>query len=208
MPAEVKLESERLHYQVDVTYPQIVGSKAPHIQKLNQRMKQLVTKQYQWLLHPSQENLRRYGKDWPEVTNFVDIFYDITFATDSLLSICFHGYSYSIGAAHAVQFSFVVNYDFAQRKELKLSDIFNPRSKYLPFLADYCASRLSSQASGIVTDLNPSPESFKSWNITDKGIRFNFDACTVMGCSAGSQEVEIPFDELREYLNARAPKGT
>ena len=201
VPKVVKLQSERLHYEVDVKYPRIVGSNAPHIRRLNERIEQLVTKQYQWLLNPPEADLRRYGKDWPEVLNFVDIYYDITLATDSFLSIGFYGYSYGIGAAHAVQFSFVVNYDLAQRKELKLSDLFISRSKYLEFITEYCTTKISSGSNGgIVTEL--SPRSFKSWNITPKGIRFIFDACTVLGCSSGSQEVEIPFDELRKFLKA------
>lgn len=57
VPKEVHLKSERLQYEIDVSYPQIVGSDALHIRKLNQRIKELATERYQWPLNPSKGGL-------------------------------------------------------------------------------------------------------------------------------------------------------
>ncbi len=47
-PRTVELKSESRRYRIDVTYPQIEGSKSRGIVKLNRRIKDLVTKKYQW----------------------------------------------------------------------------------------------------------------------------------------------------------------
>ena len=194
---EVRLKSERLQYEIDVTFPQIVGSKKRHIRKLNQRIEQLVTKQYQWLLHPSKEDLQYYQRNHPEVFNSFDVDYEVNLASDSVLSICFNGYVYSIGAAHGSQISFVINYDLASGKELKLAPLFKPGSKYLEFISRYCTDELSLYP-GWALELTEDPE---SWNITRNGLRFTFDHCKFFACSEGSKAVEIPFTALKEILN-------
>ena len=204
VPKHVERKSERLRYEVDVSYPQIVGSNNPYIRKLNQRIQRLVTDQYQWPLNPSKTDLRYYRAKWPGVFNSVDIDYDIRSVNDSLLSIYFEGYSYGIGAAHSVQYSYSLNYDLALRKELKLDDLFEPRSKYLEFISRYCIAELSKKPDPLFEDaLKPKAENFESWNITRDGITFNFDACKLSGCASGKQVVVIPFDDLRQLLNPR-----
>lgn len=48
----------------------------------------------------------------------------------------------------------------------------------------------------------PETETFENWNVTRDGIIFNFDACNVLSCADGEQRVEIPFDELKPWLNS------
>ena len=203
---QVRMESDRLHYQINVSYPEIVGSNDRHIQNLNRYIKRLVTQQYEWAMNPSEA--ARYDREKPpEFYNTVDLLYEVRFATDSLLSIYFGGYSYTMGAAHAAQDSFTVNYDLTLRKELELSDIFKPKSKYRDFLERYCTDELTKGPAdtSLFNDAFAHPTAaFESWNITHDGIIFNFDACRVTGCSAGQQAVEIPFTTLKPFLNSRA----
>ena len=202
---QFQLKSKRLRYKIDVVYPQIDGSDDPHIRRLNQRLEQLVRDQSDWPLRPSRTDLRYYREKWPEAFNEVYIEYEIVLATDSVLSIYFNVESYGIGAANGFQHSFVVNYDLSLGKELKLSDVFTPRSKYLEFVSRYCFDELSKQSGFMFEDaLAPHALNFESWNITRDGIRFNFDKCKIFGCADGQHAVEIPFANLKEFLNARA----
>lgn len=207
VPDEVQLKSERLRYEIDVRFPQIVGSEHLHIRKLNQHLKDLATEQHHWPLNPSKTDLQYYREKWPDVFNSVDLDYEIRLASDSLLSIYFVGYSYGIGAAHSVQYSFVINYDLVLRKQLKLSDLFKRHSKYLEFISGYCMDELSKGPEEASDDfmfkeaLAPIGENYDSWNFTRDGIRFNFDACKVFSCAEGKQEVEIPFAALKQWLN-------
>ena len=194
---EVRLKSERLQYEIDVTFPQVVGSKKRHIRRLNQRIRQLATQHYQWMLNPSKEDLQHYRKVHPEVFNSLDVDYELDLATDSVLSIHFNAYEYCIGAAHGSQFSFVINYDLASGKELKLARLFEPGSKYLEFISRYCSNALSLDPDRAI-EFTKDPE---SWNITPTGLRFTFDHCKFFACSEGSKEVEIPFATMKEILN-------
>jgi hypothetical protein len=203
---EVQLENELLHYRVSVTYPQLEGTTALPIRNFNKHIEQLASKQYQWILNPSREDLRYYKQKHPEAFNTLSLDYEVVLASDSFLSIYFKGYGYGIGAAHAVQYSFVINYDFAANRFLKLSDIFKPGAKYLKFISEYCIDQLSRGEHGNYLskdNLAPMASNFESWNLTKEGIRFNFDACRLLGCADGEQTVEIPFTALREMMSIR-----
>jgi len=202
---EIHLKSERLRYEVDVTYPQILGSEDRQTRKLNQRLKQVAIEQYQWLLTPSKEDLQYYRTGpHPEAFNSLDLDYDVVLATDSVLSIYFNGYSYGIGAAHSVQYSFVINYDLVSGKELKLARLFKRHSRYLEFISRYCNDKVSVKipAGALFAEaLAPIDANFESWNLTRDGIRFNFDACKLSGCAAGEHTVEIPYAEMKSILS-------
>lgn len=206
LPEEVRLKSQRLQYDVNVRYPQILGTNELHIQRLNRRIKELATEQYQRMLHPSKEDLLYYRQKFPEAFNELSIDYEVTLATDPVLSIYFVGYSYGIGAGTSVQYSFTINYDLVAKKELKLSELFQHRSNHLQFISRYCTDRLAAQEYGkwlFKEGLVPVASNFDSWNITRDGIRINFDECQVEGCAGGEHAVEIPFANLKSILSAR-----
>ena len=154
-------------------------------------------------LTPSKENLQYYRKGpHPEAFNSLDLHYDVVLATDSVLSIYFNAYSYGIGAAHSVQYSFVINYELVSGKELKLARLFKRESEYLEFISRYCTDKVSKEIpSGALfaEALVPIDANFESWNLTRDGIRFN--ACKLSGCAAGEHTVEIPYAEMKSILN-------
>jgi len=191
---EVHLKSERLHYDIKARYPQIDGSNAVYIKQLNRRIRQLAVDRYQWMLTPSNEDLRFY-KSAPETFNEGFLDYEIVSATESILSICFTSYDYGIGAAHTVIMSHVINYDLKAHRELKLADLFKSNSKYLKFIARYCTDDLK-----LSEPITPKAAMFESWNLTEEGIRFNFDPCVLDGCSEPPREVTIPFTALASFL--------
>ncbi len=197
---EVRLRSEQLRYDVNLRYPQILGSDEPHIRRLNQRIKEVANGKYQWLLSPQ----KNYDDRWTGVFNSFSMDYEVSLATDSLLSISFYGYSYGIGAAHATQENFAVNYDLAMQKELKLSEIFKRDLNYLEFLSIYSRSELSQKYDSRYTvpeALGPEAKNFENWRITRQGLTFNFDGCKIAGCAAGDLDVQIPFYTLRDMLS-------
>jgi hypothetical protein len=206
VPKEIKLEDQKLRYKIDITYPQIEGAKNPRVLNLNRRIKSLVSEQYLWSLNPAKEDMRYYDKH-PGIFNTVDLTYEVSLATDDLLSIYFEGYSYGIGAAHSVQHSFAVNYDLKNSKLLKLADIFKPNMNYLQFVSQYCMNDLMGRyGETIFKDaLSPKAENYQSWNVTNEGIKINFDACSVLACSGGQQTTVIPFATLKEMLNPNNP---
>ena len=206
VPKDIKLENQRLRYRIDVTYPQIEGTDNPRILNLNHRMRRLVSERYRWPLNPTKEDLHYYQKH-PDIFNSVDLTYEVTLATDDLLSIYFEGYSYGIGAAHTVQYSFTVNYDLRSGKLLKLADIFKPNTNHLQFISQLCLNELTKRHGEYIWKeaLTPKAKKYERWNVTNEGITINFDACKVVGCAGGEQEVQIPFAILKDMLNPNSP---
>jgi len=191
---EVHLKSEQLFYKINVRYPQISGSNSRPIKKLNEHIKRFAINHYQWALKPSKAE-RRQKILYPEFHNLVDFDYIIVLANDSILSINFSTCDYVIGDPHSSIQSHVINYDLKSHRELRLADLFKPRSKYLEFIARYCTDELK-----LFEPIPPKAEEFGSWNVTEKGIQFNFDPCDVSGCSDGQLEVTIPFNTLKPFL--------
>ncbi len=131
--------------------------------------------------------------------------YEISLATDKILSIYFIVYSYGVGAAHSVQDSFTVNYDLESEKVLRLADIFKPNANYLRLISQYCLNELTKQDNFVFKEaLTPKAKNYESWNITKEGLQINFAACSVLACSAGEQEVTIPFVTMRDVLRTKS----
>ena len=204
-PERVKLQSNSVGYEIDVTYPQIIATPnvdpAP-IRKINQHLKDSATKLYQWPLDPA----IRPTRVEPGVHNTVNFTYQVGLATDSTLSVHFIGYGYNGIAGRPIQDSFAVNYDLTSGKQLKLSDLFKPRSNYLEFISRDCIDAMRSRnLTPNLEGLKPAAENFKSWQITPNGITFNFHACKVANCSEGELSMEISFEELEPMLNPGIP---
>lgn len=206
VPKTITLENERRRYQINVTFPQIEGSKRPEFINLNRHIRNLVAKQYAWpLIPPTKDDLRHYEK-WPGVYNSVDLDYYVVQATDKFLSIYLEFYSYGIGAAHSVHESFTINFDMKTKRLINLESLFKPGTRPLRFISNYCIDKLSKDHQWSMNDrwfqgeVAPVRKNFASWNILPDGIRLNFDACKIDGCAAGKVEVVIPFADLQPLM--------
>jgi hypothetical protein len=198
---EVKLKSERLRYDIDVRYPQIVGAEDARIAKFNQQIKDLTTKQYERSLYPTQAEYENFQMQHLNAFNRVNMDYEIGLANESFLSIYLDVNSYTIRSGNWAQHSLTLNYDLSSKKELKLSDMFKPGSMYLDFISDYCKAELSSGIEPVNNDtLMPDAKNFANWQITSQGIRFKFDECRVFRCAAGPQTVQIHFAAMEQLL--------
>ena len=205
VPERVHLKSESQGYEIDVNYPQILGTpyiKETPIRKINQDLKASATKLYQWTLNPAIRN----NEVQSGIHNTVNFTYQVGLATDSVLSVNFIGYSYSGSAGRPIQESFAVNYDLTSGKQLKLSDIFKPRSNYIQFISQHSIDELRQRnVAPLIEGLEPDAENFKIWQITTDGITFTFHPCQVAACSEGELSMEISFEDLEPMLNPGIP---
>ncbi len=207
VPERVQLKSESQSYDIDVSYPQIVGTPQTgrnRIRIVNQQIKDAATKLYQWPLESGKMS------DWETrsgARNTVNFTYHVGLATDSLLSISFIGYSYDGNNLRQLNDGFSANYDLTTGKQLKLSEIFKPGSNYLQVISRYCMDLLSKDGARktVAGGLEPVAQNFQDWQITSRGITFNFNACKVVHCAEGDQTVHISFDSLSSLLNTGVP---
>ena len=142
------------------------------------------------------------------------ISYEVALAQDDLISIKYEVGSYYQGAAHPNTGSEVLNYDLKNGKQLKLSDLFKPGSKYLQAIATYCIADLKKQGKdkGLMDEeINngaaASAKNYQSWTITKRGLGITFDAYQVGPYAAGPQYVLVPYSSLKDVINPEGPIG-
>ena len=204
VPERVLLKSESRNYDIDVTYPQILGtpSSGPNkIDAVNQYLEASGTKLYQWPQSPSAQMSYTQLKSGSRHT--VNFTYQVGLATDSFLSISFIGYSYNGVLNQQIQDSFSVNYDLTTGKQLKLAELFKPGSKYLELISSYCTDQISKRTGLEVKAeaLKPETENFTNWQVTPGGVTFYFKTCQVLECKEVYVNVEITYEKMNSVLN-------
>jgi len=220
---QIKENNKKLNYQINAEYPQASATIDNQFEKFNQEARNLVNRR----LVEFKKNVAQIAKEAvsdPSAEpatdensgpgNTLEIGYEVALAKDDLISIKFDLGSYSAGAAHPNSSSTVLNYDVKGSKVLKLSDLFNPGSKYLKAISSYCIKDLKRQSkskSGLLEDeqiqsgAGPDPRNYQSWTITRKGLEITFDAYQVAAYAAGPQSVLVPYSALKEFIRIDGP---
>src|SRR5690349_18053929 len=210
----IKENSKQLYYEIDVQYPQITGGANPNFEKFNQLVRALVTKKVAEFKKDVQP---KEGDEPPpegSMGSDIGIGYEVALARDDLISVEFDVGSYYQGAAHPNTYTETVNYDLKNGKQINLSDLFKPGSKYLQTLAQYCMADLKKQSKAkddmlpddeIQSGAGPSAKNYRSWKITKKGLGINFDAYQVGPYAAGPQYVLVPYANLKDMISTEGP---
>ena len=143
-----------------------------------------------------------------EMGNYIEVFYNVEYADDDLISISFVESTFT-GGAHPNHNYVVLTYDLKAGRGLKLADLFKPGAKYLTTIADYAISDLkgrkdpeSGDNMGIAQDIwedgaKPTADNYRNWNITKKGLMITFPPYQVAAYAYGPQTVIIPFAKLK-----------
>lgn len=198
-------------YEMNGEYPEITGETAPNNAKFNLLVKQRVTKS---LAEFKKDMLTQTAEDLKfarerGVSNYIEIGFDSTYATNDLVSIQFSESTFS-GGAHPNSSTYTINYDLKNGRALTLADLFQPKSNYLKALSNYCIADLKKQVEEMSDDewltrgAGADAENFRSWNITKKGLMINFDPYQVAAYAAGPQTVIIPYAKLQEIAKTSA----
>ena len=210
----IKEKNKELNYEIDVSYPQVTGGNNPNFEKFNQLVRAIVTKkvaQFKNDIKPKE------GDEAPpegSMGSDIGIGYEVALARDDLISIEFDVADYYQGAAHPNTYTETLNYDLKNGKQLKLSDLFKPGSKYLQALASYSIADLKKQSKAkddalpddeIQNGAAATAQNYRSWKITKKGLGINFDAYQVGPYAAGPWSVVVPFANLKDVINPEGP---
>jgi hypothetical protein len=139
-------------------------------------------------------------------TSTIQVWYNALTATSNLISIRFDVGYYARGAAHPGGYSVTLNYDLKAGKVLALADLFQPGSKYLQVIADYCVKELKAKERlDFPEGAEPTKVNYRNWNITEGGLLISFDEYQVAPYVAGPQEVIVPYSELKSIIKADGP---
>ena len=209
---QIRENDKKLMFEVSAQYPQLTGGNNPNFEKFNQTARGLVTKKvagFKKDMAPAEgEEARPEGS----MGSNLNVAYTLVLAQDDLISTKFDVGSYYQGAAHPNSYSDVINYDLKNGKQLKLSDLFKPGSKYLQTIADYAIADLKKQAKekGLIegeieNGASALAKNYQSWNITKTGLGITFDAYQVGPYAAGPQFVMVPYSALKDIINPEGP---
>ncbi len=209
---EIKEEDKKKKYSVDVAYPELTGATNPNAEKFNQEVKNLATKEASDFKQGEQE---QSAEDMPpdtETGSDIAMGYDVTLATNDLISIAFDVSTYEAGAAHPNNYAQAFNYDLKNGKALKLADLFKPGSKYLDAISRYAINELKKQAGQEQYDSDwlekgaaAEADNYQNWNVTKKGIYITFDPYQVASYAEGPKHVIVPFSALKELIKPDSP---
>lgn len=183
--------------------PQLAGSDDPRVIAFNQRLDDLVMNEVStW-----RESFLQVTLPTATSGSFLEASHTLISQMEDVWSFKFDFHFYSDGAAHPGSYSITLNYDLGQGRELALGDLFLPNSDYLNAISNFCSTELSKQPffdGAFTTGTDPTPENYRSWNITPEGLLITFDEYQVAPYAAGPQQVLVPWAELQKLID---PQG-
>ena len=215
-PKVVKEANKEKLYTVDAEYPQIDGD--PRFDGFNREARSVMMKDISAFKSAETPQEGDETSSIPAETqnSTLDARYNFRYATNDLISMEFIESAYSRGAAHGNHLTQVLNYDLKNNKKLALADLFNPKSKYLNIISDYCIKELKNRGknedSMIFTDqletgAGPHADNYQAWAITKKGLWITFDPYQVAAYAAGPQYVLVPNATLKDVIKPDGPIG-
>lgn len=195
----IRENDARRKIAISVRYPQISGVvSASDFNALSEQLARRHIANFKKDLDPPDADARNRE---------LDISYRAGLIDNRLVSIDF-GAGTDWGGAHPGSYSFVLNYDLGQQRELGLYDLFRANSGYMQTISDYCIRRLRNQVSdyeSLRDGASPSLENYDSWVITRSGLSITFDAYQVASYAEGPKTVLVPWSAVRGSLLARGP---
>lgn len=207
VPRLIQAANRKLRYTVKARYPQATGAQRdPRLAKLNQILRDLITKDVGEFRHDFQVPEERLGTG-----SYYEADYFVSLKTANLISLSFGVSTYFEGAAHGNHHTIAFNYDLAAGRVLALKDLFKPNSNYLSLISEFTIKELKKKLGPdpdeewIGRGAGASEENYKNWNITKRGLEVTFDPYHVAYYAAGPQEVTIPYSVLRSVIDPTGP---
>lgn len=218
---EFRDENKPLKFEVDVSFPQFEGSLSSTQKRFNLAVAGRARKEFAEYrrreLQPVSK-AQRFPRYHEDVVEYLQVSYDVPFFTENLVNVRFYASTYGRGAAHAVDYFFVFNYDLESGNQIKLSDLLETREG-LRRVSSYSSKNVKRKICSeggwgevqtfdgclekvLLWDegLKPTLRNFKAWNITREGLLFSFDPCQLTGCAGGEFYVTVPYSEMKNFI--------
>jgi len=196
-----KISDNTAPLKIDITYPEISGQ-----DEFNALVKNAIDKQISDFKTNSLENDKAVKETDPVTYANYPREYDLLISYEkgqvdqNLASIVLDTYSFT-GGAHGLQTHTVFNYDFKNKREITLADIFSDQENYLQKISDYCIAELTKQitknagntdGAWIQDGAGPVAENFSKFLINKDSITFYFEQYQVAPYAWGNFEVVMP----------------
>ncbi len=131
---------------------------------------------------------------------------EIFYAQNSLLTVGF-GQSTFSGGAHGMHGTTVKTFDLADKKALKISDVFTPgyEKTLAVALEKNARKQLGLRPDQPLTEalFENKIEPNENFGLTSKGIFFNYVPYEIAAYAAGEIQIFVPFENVRDALKKR-----
>jgi len=191
-------------YEIDVQYPHLSGFSDAYIQDtVNKNIKnsmELIISDFK-----NRDAEMTHYKEAPKSTFFAR--YEVSLLSKNIFSFRENISEYSSGSAHPNSYTQTFGYNLDSGKSISLQSLFSQNSDYLQKISHICISSLLSNLGEddkqfmeewIKNGAGAKEENFQNFLFSESGIVFIFDPYQVGPYAMGSQEVTIPYSELRD----------
>jgi hypothetical protein len=195
-----------LNYDVAVAYPQIVGSDAPAVARVNRAIRDS--------LAAFLDGIRPRPADFtgnPEMDLMIIGEAEggpaRTFLGERVFSSRVDVYAYT-GGAHGNTFSFPLTYDLATGEPIRLRALFRNGTAWPDTLSALTTARLAAQqdTSWLFEDQVPAaPSTFAFFTLGADSLTVFFPPYAIAPYAAGASEVTLPYTALRSVLSPSGP---
>jgi len=182
------------NWEIDVEYPELKLDNKSTAKKFNKLAKSLVMVQ---VIEFKKMFLSEGNHS--DATYDMSISYKVEFISENLISLLFFGREYT-GGAHGNSWSFVLNYDLKNNRQLALSDLFNKGNDFLAIISKQSIVQIvakqgePSTREWVEGGAGKNIENFKSWVITQEGLKFTFDPYQVASYAEGIFTTVVPYE--------------
>jgi hypothetical protein len=208
-------QSTELNYKIALKYPQLSGSPLSNTaEQFNMKMNEFIVAEMAEFGSKVADNAEAAKKlPLSAQNNYFNLNFNASVfrvKEEILMGIRFNKEYFYAGNAHPSHDIEVYNYDLTTGKELKLNELFIPKSDYLKVIADYCQKELSlrfkAQKVALIPEgVAPKEDNFINWNFEPDGLLFIFDEDQVASYDVGQPEVFVPYKVLKALLASDVP---
>ena len=205
-----RIEEETSTYRIKVRYPRIAELGDSAAESASNRI----------IRNSVEENVRQFREDAQTATagdsdikSEMTMDFQVVRAEKDFTSIRLDQYYFVAGAAHGLPLVTGFNYDFSRRRRLQLADLFRGNSIYLETLSRLAREQLVENLGEYYDEdfaaggTEPKAENFAEFLLPADQLKIIFNVYQVAPYVAGSQEINIPYADLRELWNPELSFG-
>lgn len=189
-------------FTMDLYWPEMVatGAKAAQANAFNSLVMSIIRPEIDQIAEIAKES---EGFELPSgMVSGLWMSYTMFMQTPQIASVRLEFSPYAAGAAHPNHYSRSINFDMAAGKEIALADVFKPAVNPIKQMSAYATANLKARDLLMFPEgALPTPENYRVWNLSPKGMVMTFDHYQVMPYAAGMQEVTMPYRVMRNWLS-------
>ncbi len=191
---QYKDSNSKAKWEVEVNYPELTLKNKKIAADFNKISKALVMVQVAEF-----KKMFINDKNDSDIPYDMSISYSVEYMNKNIASFLFFGREYT-GGAHGNSWSFVLNYDLKNNRQLVLSNLFNQGSNFLAIMSKQSILQViakqgePSTKEWVEGGAGKNIENFKSWVITEEGLKFTFDPYQVASYAEGIFTTVVPYE--------------